>query len=98
VSQFDCGHCPSDADRTRAGLAAAKARGVKLGNAALAARKRDVLSAVRAEALRPMFAELAGLSTRAAAAELDRRAVPTPTGAPWNAMAVLRVRERLGLG
>jgi DNA invertase Pin-like site-specific DNA recombinase len=85
------------ADRTRAGLAAAKARGVKLGNPALAARNRDA-AAERAEALRPVFAELASLSTRAAAAELDRRAIPTPTGAPWNAVAVMRVRKRLGLG
>jgi DNA invertase Pin-like site-specific DNA recombinase len=85
------------ADRTRAGLAAAKARGVKLGNPSLAAANRNA-AAERADALRHVFAELADLSTRAAATELERRNVPTPTGAPWNAMAVLRVRERLGLG
>jgi hypothetical protein len=45
--------------------------------------------------LRPVFAELAALSTHAAAAELDRRGVATPTGAKWSAMAVLRVRKRL---
>ncbi len=82
------------ADRTRAVLAAAKARGVKLGNEALATRNRDA-AAERAKALGPIFAELAGMSTRAAAAELDKRGVPTPTGAVWNAMAVKRVRERL---
>jgi len=82
------------ADRTRAGLAAAKARGVVLGNAALAAANRDA-AAERAEALRSVFAELADMTTRAAAAELDRRGVATPTGAPWSAMAVSRVRERL---
>jgi DNA invertase Pin-like site-specific DNA recombinase len=80
--------------RTRAGLAAAKARGVVLGNPALAKANRDA-AAERAEALRPVFAELAGMSTRAAAAELDKRGIATPSGAPWNAMAVLRVRERL---
>ena len=85
------------ADRTRAGLAAAKAHGVKLGNPALAARNRDA-AAERAESLRPIFAELGGLSAHKAAAELDRRAVPTPTGRPWSAKTVLRVRERLGLG
>jgi DNA invertase Pin-like site-specific DNA recombinase len=80
--------------RTRAGLAAAKARGVVLGNAKLAKANQEA-AAERAEALRPVFAELAGMSTRAAAAELDRRGVATPSGAQWSAMAVLRVRERL---
>jgi DNA invertase Pin-like site-specific DNA recombinase len=81
-------------DRTRAGLAAAKARGKVLGNAALAKANRDA-AAERAEALRPIFVELADLSTRAAATELDRRGITTPSGAKWSAMAVLRVRERL---
>jgi DNA invertase Pin-like site-specific DNA recombinase len=83
------------AARTKAGLAAAKARGVVLGNAKLAADNRAA-AATRANDLRPVFAELAGMSTRAAAAELDRRGVATPSGTPWSAMAVLRVRERLG--
>ncbi len=52
-------------------------------------------AAERAEALRSVFAELAGMSTRAVAAELDRRGIATPSGAAWSAMAVLRVRERL---
>jgi hypothetical protein len=52
----------------------------------------------RAEALRSVFAELADLSARAAAAELDRRGIATPSGAKWSAMAVLRVRERLARG
>jgi hypothetical protein len=52
-------------------------------------------AAERAEALRPVFVELAYLSTRAAAAALDRRGIATPSGAKWSAMAVLRVRERL---
>jgi hypothetical protein len=44
-----------------------------------------------------MFTELGGLSMRAAAAELDKRAIPTPTGVTWSAVAVMRVRERLGM-
>jgi Recombinase len=44
-----------------------------------------------------VFGELAGKSTRAAAAELERRGIATPTGAPWSAMAVLRIRNRLAL-
>ncbi len=82
------------ADRTRAGLAAAKARGVVLGNATLAKINRDA-AAERAEALRSVFAELAGMSTHVAAAELDKRGIATPTGAKWSAMTVLRVRKRL---
>jgi Resolvase, N terminal domain len=62
---------------------------------ALAKANRDA-AAERAEVLRPVFAELAGISTRAAAAELDRCGIATPTGAKWSAMAVSRVRERLG--
>ena len=82
------------AQRTKAGLAAAKARGVELGNAALAAANREA-ARCRAEGLRPIFAELAGLSTRATARELNRRQVETPTGRPWSAKTVTRVRERL---
>ena len=80
----------------RAGLAAAKARGVVLGNATLAKTNRDV-AVERAEALRSVFAELAGMSTHAAAAELDKRGIATPTGAKWSAMTVLRVRKRLAV-
>ncbi len=67
-----------------------------LGNPALAVANRGA-AAERVEALRSVFAELAGLPTRAAAAELNARKVPTTTGAPWAAMTVLRVRERLGV-
>jgi len=82
------------AQRTKAGLAAAKARGVRLGNAALAAANRAA-AADRAETLRPILAELAGLSARKAAAELNVRKVATPTGRPWSAKTVLRARARL---
>jgi hypothetical protein len=65
-----------------------------LGNAALAKANHDA-AAERAEALRAVFAELASMTTRAAAAELDRRGVATPNGGPWSAMAVSRIRKRL---
>jgi hypothetical protein len=81
-------------ERTRQALATAKARGQVLGNAALAKANRDT-AAGRAEALRDVFTELAGMTTRAAAAELERRGITTSTGAPWSAMAVLRIRNRL---
>jgi DNA invertase Pin-like site-specific DNA recombinase len=82
------------AKRTKDGLAAAKARGKILGNPKLAADNRAA-AIERARALSPQLAELAGLSARAAAEELNKRAVATPTGAPWSAKTVIRVRERL---
>jgi DNA invertase Pin-like site-specific DNA recombinase len=82
-------------DRTRVGLAAAKARGVVLGNADLA-KANQAAAAARAADMRPVLAQLAGLSARAAAAELNGRGVPTPTGAPWSAKTVIRLRERIG--
>jgi DNA invertase Pin-like site-specific DNA recombinase len=82
--------------RTRDGLAAAKARGVKLGNAAQSAANKAA-AAGRAEVLRAIFVETAALSTRKAAEALNARGVETPTGKPWNAVGVLRVRTRLGL-
>jgi DNA invertase Pin-like site-specific DNA recombinase len=81
--------------RTKAGLAAAKARGQKHGNADLAAANKAA-AADRAEALRAIFVETASLSTRKAAEVLNSRGIATPTGKPWNAMAVVRVRARLG--
>jgi DNA invertase Pin-like site-specific DNA recombinase len=69
------------AARTKAGLAAAKAKGVELGNAKLAAENRTAAIA-RAKEIKPVLRELRGMSARAAAAELNARAVPTPTGAP----------------
>jgi DNA invertase Pin-like site-specific DNA recombinase len=82
--------------RTKAGLAAAKARGQKLGNAALSAANKTA-AADRAEALRPVFAELAGMSAHKAADELNARKVPTPTGRPWSPQTVIRVRGRLAV-
>jgi hypothetical protein len=49
----------------------------------------------RAEALRPILAELSGLSARAIAAELNKRNAPTPNGGPWHSMTVIRVQRRL---
>ena len=71
-----------------------RARGVKLGNPALAVANRAA-AFERAEALRPILAELSELSATAAAAELNARAVATPTGAKWSALTVIRVRQRL---
>ena len=84
-------------ERTKAGLQAARARGVKLGGPKLpeinSARHSD--AAARTQAIAPVLAELAGLSSRAAAAELNARGIKTPTGAPWSSVTVLRARARL---
>jgi DNA invertase Pin-like site-specific DNA recombinase len=81
--------------RTRDALAAAKARGVKLGGLkAKGIRDREEARG-RAEALRPLLAELAGKSARAIAAELNGRRVATPSGGRWHAETVIRVQRRL---
>ena len=81
-------------ERTRAGLAAAKERGVVLGNPKLGESNR-IAAAARAESLKPVLTELNQLSARQAAEELNRRGVETPSGGKWHAQTVIRVRERL---
>jgi DNA invertase Pin-like site-specific DNA recombinase len=84
--------------RTKAALAAAKARGVRLGGFrpnAGAASKAEALS--RAEALRPIFEGLHDCSHRGAARALNERGVKTAQGDKWTAMQVMRVRRRLNL-
>jgi Recombinase/HNH endonuclease len=49
----------------------------------------------RAEALRPVLAELAGKSANAIAAELSARGIATPKGGRWHAGTVIRVLRRL---
>jgi DNA invertase Pin-like site-specific DNA recombinase len=81
--------------RTRDALAAKKAQGVTLGglNAKGIANREEAQQ--RAEALRPVFAGLAGMSHRKMAAELNAMGVPTPAGGQWHAVTVKRVLERL---
>jgi DNA invertase Pin-like site-specific DNA recombinase len=77
--------------RTSAGLQAAKARGVKLGNQALADANREA-AAERDAAIEPAMRELAHLSTRKAAAEIERRGL-----GKLSYKAVSRARIRLGI-
>jgi DNA invertase Pin-like site-specific DNA recombinase len=86
--------------RTKAALAAAKARGVQLGNRNLPAMNRQAALA-RAEALRPVLTELCarGVGTlQAIADELNARFITTASGASWSPMQVHRVLRRLDLG
>jgi DNA invertase Pin-like site-specific DNA recombinase len=84
-------------ERTKAGLAAAKRRGVKLGGTNRKSMETKAEALARAERLRPVIAELMHLSARAAAAELNRRKIETPAGGDWHAVTVIRLRERLNL-
>jgi DNA invertase Pin-like site-specific DNA recombinase len=82
------------AERTKLALAAAKARGVRLGNPALSASNRSA-AIDRAEQMRPILAKLAGLSSHAIARELNQIGVKSPRGGQWSSMTVLRLKARL---
>ena len=93
-------------ERTRAGLARLKARGVKLGNpnAALAAPlARAALQAKADRDAERMRDHLAGIVARgittdqAIAGELNRLGIPTPRGgdAKWYNTSVANLRRRL---
>jgi DNA invertase Pin-like site-specific DNA recombinase len=95
-------------ERTKAALAAANARGVKLGNYwknpilppdagklgnAAMKRKADA----RAADIAPIIAELqagGATSLRAIAGGLNERGVPTPRGGIWSSAQVMRVLAR----
>ena len=99
-------------ERTKAALAAAKARGVKLGNphgarallgkqvgndAAVAAIK--LRAAQRADDLRALVADIQAAGTtsvRGIADELNRRGAITPRGGEWHPTSVARLLDRLG--
>jgi DNA invertase Pin-like site-specific DNA recombinase len=87
--------------RTKAAMAAAKARGTTrdgrplvLGNPEQAAENRRQ-ALLRAQLLAEQMTPLALLSANRAAKALNAAAVPTPTGRPWSAQTVIRVRKRL---
>ena len=86
------------AARTKAALAAAKARGIKLGrNGADRLAPANRAEAIeRARQLGPVLAELtnAGMSARQMAAELTARGIATPSGGRWHAQSVLRMVDR----
>jgi DNA invertase Pin-like site-specific DNA recombinase len=85
-------------ERTKAGLAAAKKRGVRLGGRN---RKSDEIAAkamAQAETLRPVFDELHELSANGCAAELNARGITAPNGGRWFAVQVIRFRDRLARG
>lgn len=98
-------------ERTKAALAAAKARGVKLGNpnGARALRgkqtgNREAVAAIKAKArdrandLRAIIDDLRaqGISSaRMISKELNHRTIATPRGGEWHPNSVVRLLERL---
>jgi DNA invertase Pin-like site-specific DNA recombinase len=97
-------------ERTKAALAAAKARGTKLGrpenlkdeHRRIGSRRgveaRARAAAERAADLAPIVGEIQSdepKSLRYIAAELDRRGISAPRGGAWSAMQVQRLLARL---
>jgi DNA invertase Pin-like site-specific DNA recombinase len=90
--------------RTKGGLAAAKARGSKLGNPDMDRLRRLGLDAVKAEAdryaatVRPIIENIqarGAKSLRAVAAELTRMRIPTARGGTvWSAQQVSNILKR----
>lgn len=84
-------------ERTRLALAEAKNRGKKLGNQ----RQADAnaaAAAARDAQLEPILKTMWDLPLREIAQELTDRRIPAPRGGGWNAMTVMRVMKRLGIG
>jgi len=89
--------------RTKSALAAAKAKGVKLGNPKLNEARGHAVAALKTEADRaagnvlPIIGEIqkSGATTlRAIADALNARGVPTPRGGRWHAMSVRNALSR----
>jgi DNA invertase Pin-like site-specific DNA recombinase len=93
--------------RTKAALAAAKRRGVKLGwvnpniskyaskGAKTANANRSVEAAERRERLLPIIADIkanGAVSLRDVAAELNKREIPAPRKGDWSATQVMRLQ------
>ena len=86
---------------TKAALAAAKQRGVRLGShgAETLAPKYRAEAKVRAQQLAPLIRDFQklGYSMHGIANELKKRKVQTPRGGSWHPQLVKRIVQRLGL-
>ena len=96
--------------RTKAALAAAKARGVQLGRPEnlrnqdqgreRGRARRTALAGERAVDLRPIIMDVqasGASSLRGIASGLNERGIPTARGGAWSAVQVKRVMRRAGL-
>jgi len=83
--------------RTREALAAAKERGVILGNQKQADANKAAAAARDAE-LRPVLIAMQGQTYREIAQSLTDRRIETPRGgSAWSQVTVMRVMKRLGI-
>ena len=93
-------------ERTKAALAAAKTRGVKLGNPHgpipfTAEMRQQGVEAIRRQAnaraqqLGEILSDFAGESANATAKALNERGLPSPRGGKWTARSIINVRARL---
>jgi DNA invertase Pin-like site-specific DNA recombinase len=82
------------AQRTREALAAAKARGQRLGNPNIG-KLRKAEAEERAAQLRSILEPLRGLPAKRISALLNDREVPAPRGGTWQATQVIRLLSRL---
>jgi hypothetical protein len=87
---------------TKAALAAAKQRGVRLGRtgAEILAPKYRAEAMARAEQLAPLIRDFQkrGYTLRGIANELEKRKVQTPRGGSWHPQLVKRIMQRLDAG
>ncbi|MCK1281328.1 recombinase family protein [Bradyrhizobium sp. 61] len=81
-------------DRTKAALAACKARGVKLG-APNAGQNKAEAAAAFAESLREVVEPVMCQSSRQIAAHLNARGITTAEGSSWQSAQVIRLIGRL---
>lgn len=88
--------------RTKAALAAAKARGVVLGKAGAAnlrpnIEERQIVAIAFADKLRPLFDGMKArkMSQRSMVEELNSVGVPAPKGGTWQLAQVQRILARL---
>jgi DNA invertase Pin-like site-specific DNA recombinase len=87
-------------ERTKAALAAARARGVRLGtpHTQRLAQERRAAADAQARKLRPVVAELwvdGTTNIREMAAALNARGIPASRGGQWHATSVQRLLQRI---
>jgi DNA invertase Pin-like site-specific DNA recombinase len=86
--------------RTKAALAAARARGLRLGKHGRTLAKQNRKAAIaQAKALAPTLRAMqtGGLSLREIVSELNNRKIPTTRGGRWHLATVQRVLARLAM-
>ena len=81
-------------ERTKAALAEAKARGVKLGNPKIGPANKAAAK-VRDRDVKAVLIKQPHLTNRQVAEALNKRGIPAPRGGKWNHVTIMRARARL---